>query len=76
MGDEEEEVLEVGLRMEVFEVKLVMGQEQVNFDVHNNHSFHHSNCIHQSYINHTCHNHICNPVNHTMMLKEQEKIKY
>ena len=45
--------------VEVLEVKLVMEQEQVDFDIHYNYHnciHHHSSCIHHS----------CNPVNHIM----------
>ena len=45
---------EVRVGAMVLEVKLVLGQEQVDFDLHNNHIFHHSNCIHDSCIHHTC----------------------
>ena len=52
------------------EVELGMGQEQVDFDFHNNHLI--LDCSHQC--NHSFHcsnrsfHHICNTVNYTVML--------
>ena len=56
------------------EVELEMGQEQVDFEVHNNHlildcSNHSFHCSNRSF------HHIRNPVNYTMMLRETRKIK-
>ena len=63
------------------EVELVMGQEQVDFDVHNNHIFHYNHIQHNHFdhnrIDHNYNYHNCNHliVTYTMMPKKKEIIK-
>ena len=61
------------------EVELGMGQEQVDFDFHNNHLIldynHKCNPLNFDCSNHSIHR-MCNPLYDIIMLKKQEIIEY